>query len=219
MGATKKSNGYLLPILWIAVCLAFDAGGMRAQSSAVADPAHDSRPTNNNGPVVDSHAQPEAGYLIGPGDVLSINVWRENEISQKLVVRPDGMITLPLVGDVRATGLTPKLLSIVITKKLETVLTNPEVSVIVAEVHSKFYVVVGEVAKPGQYSFTRPTTVLEAISEAGGFKDFAKKNKVYVLHLENGKRIRIPFHYNDVVKGKDSGKDFELSAGDAIVVP
>ena len=163
--------------------------------------------------------QPGPRYVIGPGDVLSVNVWRETEISQKLVVRPDGMITMPLVGDIPAKGQTPEQLGEVISKKLESVLTSPHVSVIVTEVHSKFYVVVGQVAKPGEYPLTRPTTVLEAVSQAGGFRDFAKAGKMYVLHMENGKRVRIPFNYNQVVKGKNPHQDIEVSSGDAIVVP
>lgn len=222
MGANTNLTRYLLPCLWIAVGMVLLPAGTSAQTSGTMDPAVVSHPAINDPPKVsgvDPHAQPGPGYIIGPGDILNINVWREAEISQKLVVRPDGMITLPLVGDVYAKGQTPELLSDVIAKRLETVLTSPHVSVIVAEVHSKFCVVVGEVAKPGQYPITRPTTVLEVISEAGGFKDFAKKSKMYVLRLENGKRVRIPFHYSQVVKGKDSDKDFEVRSGDAIVVP
>jgi polysaccharide biosynthesis/export protein len=180
------------------------------------------QPSGSNSPKTpraDMVAPADSGYLIGVGDVLSINVWREAEISQKLVVRPDGMITLPLVGDIAATGQTPEQLAVVVSKKLESVLTSPQVSVIVSEIHSKFYVVVGQVSKPGEYPITRPTTVLEAVSQAGGFRDFAKTGKMYVLHLENGKRVRVPFNYNQVVKGKNSQQDFEVSSGDAIVVP
>jgi polysaccharide export outer membrane protein len=187
-----------------------------AQSALVGtvQPAHGD-PTKG----VSVNPQPASGYLIGSGDILNINVWRESEISQKLVVRPDGMITLPLVGDVAAAGQTPEQLADVVSKRLETVLTNPQVSVIVAEVHSKFYVVVGQVAKPGEYPLTRPTSVIEAVSQAGGFRDFAKPGKMYVLHTVNGKRIRVPVDYNQVVKGKKPQQDIEVSSGDAVVVP
>jgi len=168
---------------------------------------------------VNPQVQPGAGYVIGIGDVLNINVWREAEISQKLAVRPDGMITLPLIGDVVATGQTPEQLADRISKMLESVLTSPQVTVIVDEVHSKFYSVVGQVAKPGQFPLTRPTTVLDAISQAGGFHDFAKTGKMYVLHYDKGKRVQIPFNYKLVVKGKKPQQDIEVSPGDVIVVP
>jgi polysaccharide biosynthesis/export protein len=193
-----------------------------AQASASSNMVGAVQPAGNSSskpPKADMVAPPDSGYVIGVGDVLSINVWREAEISQKLVVRPDGMITLPLVGDIAAIGQTPEQLAVVVSKRLETVLTSPQVSVIVSEIHSKFYVVVGQVSKPGEYPITRPTTVLEAVSQAGGFRDFAKTGKMYVLHLENGKRVRVPFNYNQVVKGKNSQQDFEVSSGDAIVVP
>jgi len=211
-----------LPTFLIAMALVLAPGGARAQATGQTALVGTVQPPNSDPPAapgVDVHAQPGAGYLIGPGDVLNINVWRETEITQKLVVRPDGMITLPLIGDVPATGQTPEQLAEVVSKKLESVLTSPQVSVIVAEVHSKFYVVVGQVAKPGEYPLTRPTTVLEAVSQAGGFRDFAKTGKMYVLHYENGSRVRVPFDYKKVVKGAKSQQDFEVNSGDAIVVP
>jgi polysaccharide export outer membrane protein len=212
---------------WICAYLAVAAlallpASAHAQASASSNMVGALQPAGSNSPKTpraDMVAPADSGYLIGVGDVLSINVWREAEISQKLVVRPDGMITLPLVGDIAATGQTPEQLAVVVSKKLESVLTSPQVSVIVSEIHSKFYVVVGQVSKPGEYPITRPTTVLEAVSQAGGFRDFAKTGKMYVLHLENGKRVRVPFNYNQVVKGKNSQQDFEVSSGDAIVVP
>lgn len=195
--------------------------GVRAQSAGNSAPTAgmQSATSDSAKSPSDSPAQAGLGYVIGPGDVLSINVWRETEISQKLVVRPDGMITLPLVGDVTATGQTPEELALLVSKKLETILTNPQVQVIVAEVHSKFFVVVGNVTKPGQYPLTRPTSVIEAVSQAGGFRDFAKTSKMYVLHMQNGKRVRIPFNYNKAVSGKNSAQDVDISSGDAIVVP
>jgi polysaccharide biosynthesis/export protein len=212
----------LFPVVLIVVGIALSPNVLRAQATgtsnmvgAVQPPSADSTKT----PSMDTHTQVGPGYIIGAGDVLSINVWRETEISQKLVVRPDGMITIPLVGDVQAIGQTPEQLADVVSKRLESVLTSPQVSVIVAEIHSKFYIVVGQVAKPGQYPLTRPTTVLEAVSNAGGFRDFAKTSKMYVLHLDNGKRVRVPFNYNEVVKAKKAQQDFEISTGDAIVVP
>lgn len=221
MRSKKSSLRCLILTALVAILLGLFPAGMRAQNTGNSAPSGGGQSTNNDAAKSpsDSPTQAGPGYIIGPGDVLSINVWRETEISQKLVVRPDGMITLPLVGDVTATGQTPEELALLVSKKLETILTNPQVQVIVAEVHSKFFVVVGNVTKPGQYSLTRPTTVIEAVSQAGGFRDFAKTSKMYVLHSENGKRVRIPFNYNKAVSGKTSAQDVEISSGDAIVVP
>jgi polysaccharide export outer membrane protein len=211
-----------IPAYLVVAALALLPLSAHAQASASSNLVGAVQPTGSDAPKTpapDSMMPTGSGYVIGVGDVLSINVWRETEISQKLVVRPDGMITLPLVGDVSAVGQTPEQLAAVVSKRLESVLTSPQVSVIVSEIHSKFFVVVGQVSKPGEYPITRPTTVLEAVSQAGGFRDFAKTGKIYVLHLENGKRVRVPFNYNQVVKGKNSQQDFEVSSGDAIVVP
>jgi polysaccharide export outer membrane protein len=219
MRALKNFLSYLTAILLIAGIVGSIPSNTEAQSAGKSSSTQATNSDSSKGTNADSVAQTGPGYVIGAGDVLSINVWRETEISQKLVVRPDGMITLPLVGDITAMGQTPEQLAEIVSKKLESVLTSPQVSVIVAEVHSKFYVVVGEVAKPGQYPLTRPTTVIEAISQAGGFRDFAKTSKMYILRLENGKRVRIPFNYTKVVKGKDPGQEVDLNTGDEIVVP
>jgi polysaccharide export outer membrane protein len=219
MRASKNVSPYLTAALLIACILGLIPSDTKAQSAGKSSSTQAANADSSRATSADSAVQPGPGYVIGAGDVLSINVWRETEISQKLVVRPDGMITLPLVGDITAMGQTPEQLAEIVSKKLETILTSPQVSVIVAEVHSKFYVVVGEVAKPGQYPLTRPTTVIEAISQAGGFRDFAKTSKMYILRLENGKRVRIPFNYTKVVKGKEPGQEVDLSTGDEIVVP
>jgi len=201
-------------------CMLVLAGVAHAQAPADINLVGNGSSTGNSGASkVNTQLPRQSGYIIGPGDVLNINVWREAEISQKLAVRPDGMITLPLIGDIPATGQTPEQLGDVVTQKLKSILTDPQVSVIVAEVHSKFYSVVGQVAKPGEYPLVHPTTVLDAISQAGGFHDFAKTGKMYVLRTENGHRTRVPFNYNAVVKGKRPTQDIEVTAGDVIVVP
>ena len=158
-----------------------------------------------------------SAYSIGSGDVLQVNVWKENELGQKLVVRPDGMISLPLIGDVQASGSTTEELSKFISDKLKTYLNNPQVTVIVLEVHSKFFVVMGEVAKPGPYPLARRITILEAISQAGGFKEFAKTGKVYVLHNDGSSTTRSSIHYKQLLKGRV--RDNGISNGDTIVVP
>ncbi len=229
MKPQKKISLYLVVLLVAALgSVPLQAGGDSQNNRKKIDPvrAAKAEPVKPApaGPVTDPAktdpiAPINATYEIGPGDILGVNVWREPEISQKLTVRPDGMISLPLVGDILATGQTPEDLAQLITERLKTYLNSPHVTVIVAEVRSKWFVVIGEVAKPGKYPLTRPTTVLEALSEAGGFKEFAKTSKIYLLHQMNGKTVRVPFHYDKVVKGQNLSENIKVNHGDTIVVP
>jgi polysaccharide export outer membrane protein len=159
-------------------------------------------------------------FVIGTEDVLNINVWKEPEISRVLPVRPDGMITVPLIGEIKATGLTPVQLQDEITTELKKFMADPQVTVIVAEVHSLTFNVVGMVQKPGYYPLTRRMTVLDAIALSGGFQAFAKQKKIYVLRtLADGKQVRLPFNYKDVIKGKRADENIELKPRDTVVIP
>ena len=163
---------------------------------------------------------PGGDYIIGPQDVLAINVWKEPEISRAVPVRPDGKISLPLVGDIVASGLTPMQLEKEISEDLKAYIANPEVAVIVQAVNSRKFNIVGEIARPGSYSLTKQMTVLDAIAQAGGPRDFAKVKKIYVLRqLESGERLRIPFNYKDIIRGRNFHQNVELQPGDTIVVP
>lgn len=159
-------------------------------------------------------------YVIGEADVLNIDVWKEKEISQQIPVRPDGKISLPLIGEIQAAGLTPLQLQDDITKDLKAYIDNPEVTVIVADPVSHKFNIVGQVARPGAYPLTEAMTVLDAIAEAGGFKDFAKETKIYVLRpVQGGIRVRIKFDYKKVIRGDDLQENVTLRPGDTIVVP
>lgn len=158
-------------------------------------------------------------FVIGTEDILNINVWKEPEVSRILPVRPDGMITLPLIGEIKATGQTPVQLQEAITTELKKYMSDPQVTVIVAEVHSLTFNVVGQVNKPGYYPLTRRMTVLDAIALSGGFQPFAKQKKIYVLRASNGKQVRLPFNYKDVIKGKRPDENIELKPRDTVVVP
>ena len=159
-------------------------------------------------------------YSIGTEDILAINVWKEPELSRTVPVRPDGKVTVPLIGEVQAQGLTPNELETNIAKALKSFVANPEVSVIVQEVHSVKFNILGEVSKPGSYPLAKPTTVLDAIALAGGFRDFAKTTKIYVLRVRSdGSRNTMPFNYKNVIKGKNFEQNVELSPGDTIIVP
>ena len=154
-------------------------------------------------------------YIIGPEDILSIRVWREPDLSGPVGVRPDGKISLPLVGEIQAGGLTPDQLAEKLKQAFSKDLTNPEVMVQVATVNSKKYFITGEVNRPGSYPLVLPTTILEAIAIAGGFRDWAVKKSILILR--GPKRYR--FNYTEVVKGKNLTQNVLLENGDHIIVP
>ena len=154
-------------------------------------------------------------YLIGPEDLLFIRVWREPDFTSPASVRPDGKITLPLIGDVQAGDQTPLQLTKTITEMLGKYINNPDVNVVVTEVRSKKYYIDGEVLKPGTYLLVTPTTVLEALSNAGGFRDFANTKKIRILRQGN----ILHLNYKDVSKGKNLEQNIKVEAGDHIIVP
>ena len=163
---------------------------------------------------------PSDQYILGPDDVLAINVWKEPEISRTLPVRPDGNISLPLLGDVPASGRTPEVLQEDIRQQLRSYLSTPEVTVLVQEAKSHKFNIVGEVEKPGLYVMSGPTTVLDAIALAGGLRDFAKQTKIYVLRVsKNGTRLRLPVNYKELIKGSNATADLTLQPRDTVVVP
>ncbi|TAN21966.1 MAG: hypothetical protein EPN33_09940 [Acidobacteria bacterium] len=162
----------------------------------------------------------ETGYRIGPGDVLRIDVWKEAEISQTEPVRPDGNITLPLVGAVRASGLTPAELSQQIETKLAAYIAHPDVTVMVDKVVSRAFQVLGSVLRPGSYPLVRPTHVLQALALAGGFTPFADRDHILVLHWDaGGQQERFHFNYSDVIHGHRLQQDRLLQPGDTLIVP
>jgi len=159
-------------------------------------------------------------YVVGVGDVLDINVWKEGELSKTVPVRPDGMITLPLIGEIKASGLTPVQLQDQLTAALEKVVSEPQVTVMVVSVNSLSFNIVGSVLKPGYYPLTKPVTVLDAIALTGGFRDFAKQNKIYVLRTKpDGTQERLKFNYKQVIKGKNMSQNILLQPRDTLVIP
>jgi len=163
-------------------------------------------------------------FLIGPEDVLDVVVWRNQDLSRTVVVRPDGMISMPLIGDVEATGVTANQLAERLAARLKDFKESPSVTVSVKEVNSYNVYVLGEVAKPGKYQLKSHTTVLQAIAMAGGFTIYASKNKMQVVRNSlNGdgrpREMRIPARYDDLVSGKGELGNFILKAADIVVVP
>jgi len=159
-------------------------------------------------------------YIIGPEDMLQITVWKNDTLSRVLPVRPDGKISLPLLHDIQAAGLTPMQLRDKIANALSGFMPNPEVAVTVSDVRSYRVSVLGEVQKPGQLQLKADTTVLEAIALAGGFRDFASPGKITILRKDSkGATQKIPFNYNRVVKDNRSQDNVTLKSGDVVVVP
>src|SRR5712692_1243017 len=148
-------------------------------------------------------ATTDPGYLIGPQDELNISVWKEPEVSRTVPVRPDGKISLPLLNDVQAAGLTPSQLAAQLTESLKKFVANPQVTVIVTTINSQRVYIMGEVIRAGAYPLLPGMTVLQGLSSAGGFTQFANLKKIYVLRQENGKQVKLPFNYKEVVGGKN----------------
>ena len=159
-----------------------------------------------------------AEYQIGPEDVLDISVWKNPELSRTVPVRPDGKVSLPLLNDFQAAGLTPSSLREQLVSRLSDFVPTPEVSVIVREVHSRKVAVVGAVKTAGRYELKSPMTVLEAIALAQGFTDFAARDRIVVLRESGGTTTRIPFNYRKIADGAEQ-ENFFVRPGDIIVVP
>jgi polysaccharide biosynthesis/export protein len=159
-------------------------------------------------------------YIIRPADVLDINVWQQTDLSFKgLPVRPDGKISLPLINDVQAAGSTAMQLAATITQRLKQYVKDPVVTVVVSEVNSQRYYVLGEVLHAGVFPLLPGLTALQALSAAGGFSQFANTKKIYVLRTVNGKQEKFPFNYKAVINGRDLKDNIHLRPGDTIIVP
>jgi polysaccharide export outer membrane protein len=199
-------------ILIGSIALAQDAPAQHAAS-----PASDTTAANKTTPAAStSPAGPT--YVIGPEDVLHIAVWKEADLTATLPVRPDGKISLPLLDDVQAAGLTPKQLAESVTEKLKKYIADPRVTVVVTAINSKRVFLVGEVMHPGATSMLPNMTVLQALSSAG-LSQFANTKRIYVLRTENGKQRKLPVNYRQLVKGERIEQNYLLQPGDTIVVP
>jgi polysaccharide export outer membrane protein len=190
----------------------------RAQTNAQPNQGPATR-TDATGNAVSKSATDDPNYVIGAQDILDVNVWKEPELSRAVPVRPDGKISLPLLNDVQAAGLTPSQLAAQVTTSLNRYLTNPQVTIIVSQINSQRIYLLGEVGRAGAYVLLPGMTVLQALSNAGGFTPFANTKKIYVLRQENGKQQKLFFNYKDVIEGKQPVQNIELKAADTIVVP
>ena len=220
---TKPMKVYrIIPVLTLLALVsigAFAQSSSPSQPPAPAAPAGDKQAGAKQGQGSQG-AHSDSSYVIGANDVLAINVWKEPDISRSVPVRSDGKISLPLVGELTASGQTPLQLEQEITKRLQNYISEPEVTVIVTASKSQKVNIMGMVVRPGAYLLTSSTTVLDAIAMAGGFKDFAKQKSIYVLRqAPDGTQKRIPFNYKEVIKGKNPDQNIPLQTGDTLVVP
>jgi polysaccharide biosynthesis/export protein len=198
-------------------------------SHSLQAPAGSARGTAGAPPVAAPASSPDANangkphdnaYVIGNDDVLAVSVWKEPDISRSVPVRSDGNISLPLVGEVQAAGHTPHQLEADIAGKLKNYISEPEVTVIVLEIRSQKFNVLGMVSRPGTYPLTNSMTVLDAIALAGGFRDFAKQKSIYILREKSdGTQAHLDFNYKDVIKGKNPAQNVKLQPRDTIVIP
>jgi len=188
-------------------------GGQSKPETSKPQSASPPSPAGTGADAVGAAVDPNK-YLIGPEDVLFVRVWRENDFTMAVAVRPDGKITMPLVGEVQAAGQTPLQLTKALTEQLTKFINNPDVTVFVTEVRSKKYYILGEVGRQGSFALVTPTTVLDALSNAGGFHEFANTKKIKILR---GDKI-FNFNYNEVTRAKHMEQNIYLENGDKIIV-
>ncbi len=198
------------------------AAQTQAQPARPTTPAQAQAPARTSAPppVVAApgvNVPPE--FTIGADDVLSIVFWRDKELTAEVTVRPDGKISLPLLNDVQASGLTPSQLKDRIVDESKKYVEDPNVTVVVKQINSRKVFIAGEVRKPGPYLLTGAMTVLQMISIAGGLADYAKPDKISVVRVENGKAVSFRFNYKEVSEGKKLNQNIELKPGDTIIVP
>ena len=186
------------------------AGG--TQPSAVAAPAARVAP-------VAGAVSPPSDYIIGADDLLSVVFWRDKDMSSDVAVRPDGKISLPLLNDVQAAGLTPTQLRDQLTESAKQYISEPNVTIVVRQINSRKVFVTGQVQKPGPYVLGGSTTVLQLIATAGGVLEYAHSNKIIVMRTENGRQTSHPFDYKGVISGKNLRQNIELKPGDTVIVP
>lgn len=189
------------------------------QTYAIVRLLNNEKPGKEDMTVLQGQKLPE-GYRIGAGDVLQIVVWKEPDASvPEVVVRADGKISVPLIKEVEVVGLTPRELENVLTERLGKLINGPDVTVVAREIHSLKVYLSGAVRREGPIPLLTPMTVLQAINEAGGLTDYAKRRKIYILRQENGRQVKLPFDYQAVIKGEQPSQNIFVRPNDIVVVP
>lgn len=210
----------LLLVMFLSSAVIVSSQTQVTQSSAPTERRDVARQAAEPSGVLVGPGSVDEKFVIGADDVLGISVWKEAEVSRTVTVRSDGKISLPLVGELQADGKTPKHLEEEIRSKLTAFISDPEVTLIVQEVRSHRFNVLGQVQHPGSYVLASSTTVLDAIALAGGFRDFAKQKSIYIVRSNpDGTQVRLPFNYREVVKGDKQKQNVKLENHDTVVVP
>ena len=205
----------------ILVLATLGAGSALAQGTtpAVPAPAAPTSPGTPGPPAIPAGVVPPPGYVIGPEDVLSVVFWREKDMSTDAAVRPDGMITVPLLNDIHATGLTPDQLRERIQTAAAKFVEDPTVTIVVKAINSRKVFITGLVAKPGQYPLAGPTSVMQLIAMAGGLQEYADSKKILIMRTEDGEQVAKPFNYQDVLNRRNLKQNIELLPGDTVIIP
>jgi polysaccharide biosynthesis/export protein len=216
---TRPENQRIVRTLVAAALLMTAAANGFAQQAARSAAPPASAPKSANSSVAPSGLPTPDDYVIGPDDVLSVVFWRDKDMSADVAVRPDGKISLPVINEMVATGLTAEQLRARITEAASKFVTDPTVSVVVKAINSRKVFITGMVAKPGDYGIPGRTTVLQLIAMAGGLHEFADAKNISINRIENGRQVNLRFNYKDVSKGKNLKQNIELKPGDTIIVP
>ena len=207
----------------IVLALVTGTGSAQAQGAPPATPAQAPPATpaqeGTGAPNVPVGVVPPPGYVIGPEDVLSVVFWREKDLSTEAAVRPDGMVTVPLLNDVHAAGLTPEQLRERIQTSAAKFVEDPTVTVVIKAINSRKVFVTGLIAKPGQYPLAGPTTVMQLIAMAGGVQEYANSKKILIMRVEGGEQVAKLFNYQDVRNGKNLKQNIDLLPGDVVIIP
>jgi polysaccharide export outer membrane protein len=202
----------LLTLLLLLGCVAGTSASAQAPSHAPADAVVE-------GSVRTPAPRLPDDYRIGPLDMLEIVFWQNKDLSASLMVRPDGKISLPLLNEIDAGGLTPEELRVKLVGQARRFIEDPQATVIVKQINSRNVFIMGEVAKPGTYPLAGSTTILQLIATAGGLSEFARSDQIIVVRTTDGQQANLRFNYKSLIKGKDLTQNIELHAGDTVVVP
>ena len=209
-----RSLALCLPVFLIALLVAAQTPAQQQPPPAEKPPEAPKVLPNSVAPNATGEPVDPRTYVIGPEDIISISVFQEERLSRNVGVRPDGKITMPLIGDMQAAGLTPERLGAQIKQALSSFINNPDVTVTLGQVNSKRYTIAGEVMRPGPYPLVLPTKVFDALSNVG-FRDFANTRKIVIIRGKD----RLKFNYKDVLHGKNLDQNIFLEPGDTIYVP
>jgi polysaccharide export outer membrane protein len=209
---------YLFGAALVVTSVTGQAAVKASETKAPAAARASATPSVRKEPLPDNSLLPD--YRIGPGDVLAVDVWKEPDASTaSIVVRPDGRLSLPLVGELLVAGMTPQGLQDELTTRYNEMIQNARVNVAIREINSQRVFVIGEVRREGTIRISTPVTVLQALADSGGLTDYAKKSRIYILRTRDNRQMRLPFDYDAVVHGRKVEQNIILMPGDTVVVP